>query len=197
MSLSQRLFSEAFRDMQRAMSVFEQPLFNQMGPMLGSRTSSNLRSYPATDMIEKPDAYELQAELPGFNKNNIKIELADSRTLVLSGTVQEQHQAGSPNYTSGTEQDAGKAEASTIDEGSNTTDENRVVAKKENENQITKHQQQHQYWVNERVSSSFSRAFQFPTPIKAEDIKAQFDNGVLKVIVPKSVQDQPKQINIE
>lgn len=203
MSLTNRLLSNAIRDMQHAMTAFEQPFFNNVGPLLGSRavgpTSQLLRSYPAADLIEKPDAYELQAELPGYDKNNIKIELADSRTLVLSGTVNEQKEVRSPSSTSGDQQ------AATVEEGGQqqdssaaTTDENRVVSQKENEGQVTTAaNNHHQYWINERVSSSFSRAFQFPAPINAEDIKAQFDNGILKVTIPKSTQDQPKQINIE
>ncbi len=41
-----------------------------------------------TDVIEKEGSYELQAELPGFNKEDIKIDLKDD-TLTISASHSE------------------------------------------------------------------------------------------------------------
>ncbi len=41
-----------------------------------------------TDVIEKDNAYELEAELPGFNKEDIKIDLKDD-TLTISASHNE------------------------------------------------------------------------------------------------------------
>ena len=41
-----------------------------------------------TDVIEKDNAYELQAELPGFNKEDIKIDLKND-TLTISASHSE------------------------------------------------------------------------------------------------------------
>ncbi|CAO3653964.1 unnamed protein product [Mucor hiemalis] len=191
MSLSQRLFSEAFRDMQRAMAVFEQPtLFNAaVTPSSFGSQAGNLFRYPATDLIEKPELYELQAELPGYDKNNIKIELPDSQTLILSGSVQEKHESRSPPTTEATQDTS--VEASTE---ASTTD-SQAVAKMEENTQVASFTPQ--YWVNERVSGSFKRSFKFPNPVKSDDIKASFENGILKVIVPKITETQSKQVTIE
>ncbi|KAI8637719.1 HSP20-like chaperone [Parasitella parasitica] len=182
MSLTQRLFTDAFHDMQRVMAALDQPLYNSARRSLPRSTASNgaggLFRYPATDMVETPESYELNAELPGYDKNNIKIELADSQTLVLSGSVDEQKEIKPP--TTNAEADA-EAEA---------TAESTSAKEDPGENSP-------QWWVKERVSGSFSRSFVFPTPINSENIKASFDNGVLKVVVPKTTQTQTKQISIE
>jgi HSP20 family protein len=41
-------------------------------------------SYPAVDVLEGKDSYVIRAELPGMNREDIKVEVKDG-TLVLSG----------------------------------------------------------------------------------------------------------------
>ncbi|KAI8371823.1 HSP20-like chaperone [Blakeslea trispora] len=181
MSLTQRFISDAFRDMQRAMAMLEQPLYNTARrSMLASPNgfTNQLMKYPATDMVEHPDSFELKAELPGFDKDKIKIELADSRTLVLSGEHKEEHSA-SPETSQ---------EANNEEKQLNTTQTEEKSLTQSNDRQ---------WWVKERVQSSFSRSFSFPTPINAENIKASFHDGVLEIIVPKNTEDQTKRITIQ
>ncbi len=45
--------------------------------------------------------------------------------------------------------------------------------------------------------SSFVRSFLLPTEVEAEKAKAQFENGVLTLTIPKSEVVKPKQIKIE
>jgi HSP20 family molecular chaperone IbpA len=197
MSLNQRLFSDAFRDMQRTMAVFDQPLVNTVRLLNNNRVpllngATNLLKYPATDMVETPESYELSSELPGYNKKDIKIELAnDNRTLVLSGSVNETKTLSTPT-----------TEAATVQSETPTTktqpQQDELVTKNEQDNQVAK-SNENQWWVKERVSGSFTRSFAFPTSINADSIKASFDNGVLKVIVPKTkeTKDEAKLIDIE
>ncbi|PHZ14205.1 HSP20-like chaperone [Rhizopus microsporus ATCC 52813] len=157
MALSQRFFSDVFRDMQRAFSLLEHPNFFDAArrSLVASNLNNNnnnwnsLLRYPATDMVETPESFELQAELPGYDKKDIQIELADSRTLGSSETA------------------------------------------------VSKETNTPQWWVNERVTGSFQRSFSFPVPIKADGIKANYENGVLKVTVPKSSEESKKLIEID
>ncbi|KAI8352468.1 HSP20-like chaperone, partial [Choanephora cucurbitarum] len=181
MSLTQRFISDAFRDMQRAMAMFEQPLYNTARrSMLASPhgLTNQLTRYPATDMVERSNSFELKVELPGFDKDKIKIELADSRTLVLTGEHKEEHST-SPEQTS--------RQTNTEEKQLDTTDTQEKALAQPNG----------QWWMKERVQSSFSRSFSFPTPINAENIKASFNNGVLEIVVPKTTEDQTKRIDIQ
>lgn len=182
MSLTQRLFTDAYHDMQRAMSALEQPLLNT-GRLLGSQ-SSNLLRYPATDIHETDDSYELQAELPGYDKKDIKIEVGDDgRTLVVSGNVEKVHEE--------------KPEVPKKDTKESPKKDSQELTKKSSDNQVAKHNKAPQWWVNERVVGSFTRSFSFPTTINSDNIKASYDNGVLKVVVPKTKENAPKTINID
>ncbi|KAG2229030.1 hypothetical protein INT48_009586 [Thamnidium elegans] len=189
MSLSTRIFSEAFRDMQRAMSALEHPALNSVAPLIGNRVGGALR-YPAADLKETPNAYELHADLPGFDKNNIKIEMPDSQTLILSGSVNESHSVEPPQQQTAEETTENK-DATEKKESNNESQ----VTTKDNSNQVGEYRPH--FWLKERVSSAFSRSFRFPSPVNPENIKASFKDGTLKVLVPKSSEEQPKQISIE
>lgn len=42
-----------------------------------------------------------------------------------------------------------------------------------------------QYYFSERMYGSFQRSFRLPRDVKSSDIKAVYDNGVLKLSIPK------------
>lgn len=168
MALSQRFFNEALREMNRAFAMLDQPLaataiHNQRPFFFGRR--------PPTDVHETKSGYELQAELPGFNKNDIEIEVPDSRTIVLRGTNASQR---SVTNQAGGEQQSGTQEVVEAGEAKEPAS----------------------WWANERVVGSFSRSFSFPVPINAEAIKATFKDGVLSINVPK-LEKQTTKVNIE
>lgn len=48
----------------------------------------------------------------------------------------------------------------------------------------------------ERVSGSFYRRFTLPDSVDADGIEAASDHGVLKVVIPKKAQVQPKKIRV-
>jgi len=52
-------------------------------------------------------------------------------------------------------------------------------------------------YISERVYGSFRRSFRLPSKVESGKIKAEFDNGVLKVILPKAEEAKPKQIDID
>ena len=54
----------------------------------------------------------------------------------------------------------------------------------------------HNWLLQERRSGSFQRSVSLGTPINADMASAQFENGVLTLILPKSEQARPKQIKL-
>ncbi|MCM8775727.1 MAG: Hsp20/alpha crystallin family protein [Candidatus Omnitrophica bacterium] len=53
------------------------------------------------------------------------------------------------------------------------------------------------YYYSERSYGAFARTFEFPAEIQADKAKANYKDGVLEVILPKSESSKPKQINVE
>jgi HSP20 family protein len=52
------------------------------------------------------------------------------------------------------------------------------------------------YYRKERTYGRFERAFTLPAEVKTDDIKAEYKDGVLKVIVPKPEVQKPRQITV-
>lgn len=52
------------------------------------------------------------------------------------------------------------------------------------------------YFRRERTNGRFERAFTLPADVNTEDIKAEYKEGVLKVIVPKPEAQKPRQITV-
>lgn len=50
-----------------------------------------------TDIVDKGDAYELNAELPGFSKEDINIDIKDN-SLVITARKDENHEESEDNY---------------------------------------------------------------------------------------------------
>ena len=98
----------------------------------------NGNSFMRTDVIEKDDCYQLEADLPGFNKEDIKIDLKND-LLTISASHSDNNEEKDNN---------GK------------------------------------YIRRERRTSSYQRSFRVHD-LKAEDIIAQYRNGVLTVNIPK------------
>ena len=48
----------------------------------------------------------------------------------------------------------------------------------------------------ERSYGFFTRSFSLPATVKADQIKAAYDNGVLRVELPKAEEVKPKEIPI-
>lgn len=104
-----------------------------------------------TDILDRGDHYELQAELPGFDKQDIKIDVSDGCL-----TITAQHNAQSEE-------------------------------KKEH------------FVRKERRYGSYSRSFDI-AGIKADQIKASYQHGVLSLKLPKENQkklENSRQIEIE
>lgn len=98
-----------------------------------------------TDVKEMDDSYELDIDLPGVKKEDVKAELKEGYLTI--------------NATHGSQNDEKDANG--------------------------------KYIRRERYYGTASRSFYVGDQIKQEDVKAKFENGILKLVIPK-VQKQPE-----
>lgn len=107
---------------------------------------------PAMDIVERPDALIVTAELPGLVAKDLDVSVDDG-VLTISGEKQEEKKEGT--------EDA-------------------------------------QYYLFERRYGSFRRAFTLPNAVDVDKISAEFDNGLLKVMLPKTenVKAKGKKISV-
>lgn len=101
------------------------------------------------DIKDTPEAVVVIAELPGFNKEDIKVNFNDNM-LSIKGERNREEKEESENYL-------------------------RV----------------------ERSYGSFSRSFSVDVPVKQDEIKARYQDGVLEITLPKQDEAAKKEFNVE
>jgi HSP20 family protein len=73
--------------------------------------------------------------------------------------------------------------------------ENNVLSLR-GDRRFTKETKEENYHRIERSYGSFSRAFSIPATVDEAKIRADYKDGVLKIVLPKKEQAKPKQIQI-
>lgn len=107
-----------------------------------------------TDIKELEDAFELDIDMPGCSKEDVKAQVVDGYLVVSASTNSENEEKD----------------------------------------------EQGKFIRRERYSGSMSRRYYVGDQIKQDDIKARFEDGILKLTIPKEEpkkDPEPKFITIE
>lgn len=134
-----------------------------------------------TDVKEDENAYELDIELPGFEKNEIDISLKNGY-LNVSAKKTEKMVSGEKPLN---EHKHEKAGCGCGDEKCECKDEHSEC---KDEHCECEHKKP---YIRKERSFYASRSYYVGDKIKEEDIKAKYQNGVLSLIVPK---EKPKEL---
>ena len=82
----------------------------------------------------------------------------------------------------------------TRDDVSVTLQDNYLTIKGEKKQETEK--KETNYFLSERVHGSFTRVIELPVAVDAAKIDARFKDGVLQVMLPKTEEAKPKQIEV-
>ena len=199
-------------------------LLDTADPFLQPRASS--RSFvPRFDVREINSAYELHGEFPGIKQEDIEIEFVDANTLVIRGKAERQSTQTSdkgksieqqPTVTetvaadTASEQSSSSYQKATVEEdyvdagaaaeGFEAPETKSPASVEGTPAPSTPARNNagpdYKYWVSERTVGQFERRFSFPGRVNQDAVKASLANGILSVIVPKSIREE-KRITIE
>ena len=122
----ENLFDDFFSD-------FVRPVRNAVRYSMPAATAMK------TDVKENENSYELDIDLPGYKKEDVKAELKDGYLTINAATKNEKDE----------KDDSGK------------------------------------YIRRERFYGSCSRSFYVGEAVSQEEIKAKFEDGILKISIPK------------
>ena len=137
-----------------------------------------------TDVKEDENGYELDIELPGFEKNEINVDLKNGYLTVSAKKAEKMESGEKPHHHEHKEEEKCECE-----------DDCKCGCKEEKPCECD-----HKKPYIRRERSFFaSRSYYVGDKIKEEDIKAKYQNGILNLYVPK---EKPKvltthKINIE
>ena len=74
---------------------------------------------------------------------------------------------------------------------------NMLTVRGERKSETEEKDENKQFHRLERYSGSFARSVSLPTSINEEETAAEFKDGVLKIVIPKSEESKPRKISIK
>ncbi|ORX79995.1 HSP20-like chaperone [Anaeromyces robustus] len=154
-------------------------LEKQISKVFNSDVFKSVDFSPKINLSEDEKNYYIHADLPGMNKDQVKMELSDDdRILTISG--ERETIIDNSNKDANANKEASKEE--TKKEEINKKEETKKEVKKENNKKYSK---------IECSYGKFSRSFTLPENANLENIQAKMDNGVLEVTINKK-EETPK-----
>ncbi len=137
---------EELRRMQERMSRLFEELPEALGPSLPA--APEMTQMPYVDVVDRENDVVVTADLPGVNKNDIKIN--------VRGDILE------------------------------------ISAERKTE----KEEKEKGYLRHERSYNRFYRSIRLPAPVEKDKAKANFNNGVLEITLPKSRKAEASEIPV-
>lgn len=162
---------------------------NQLSSSADTPRGGNRRAFtPNFDIHETDSAFVLEGELPGLDdKSKINIEFTNNNTLLVRGKIEKSIHKTLPGPESKTLEGSTPEAVDTNTEVQRADDSQKTVAKPA---------EGFKYWVSERSIGEFQRSFSFPGVVDIDAVKANLENGLLKIVVPKKEIIMGKKIEI-
>jgi HSP20 family protein len=136
---------------------------------------------PKINLSEDEKNYYIHADLPGLNKDQVKMELSeDNRLITISGERKTVIDHSNENET----------ETESIEKANDTKEESNEESEKKSEKK-SKNKNNKKYSRIECSYGKFSRSFSIPENADVNNIHAKLENGVLEVSISKI--EAPKQ----
>ncbi|CEJ90058.1 hypothetical protein VHEMI05866 [[Torrubiella] hemipterigena] len=133
--------------------------------------------YPTFDIGELPNSYKLSGELPGVQKQDVKIEFTGPRSIHIDGTTYASHTYDSSSSRS----DIGDHEAAQKRQDGSTVNQVESSITQSEPTTSLDHQGIAKFWSAEKGVGRFSRTFSFPTEIQKAGSRASLKDGILSI----------------
>lgn len=161
-------------------------ILERMGRQVEADLPVEMQRDVAVDVADHGDKYEVTMDVPGFEKEDIELTLAD-RTLRIEAKRHLEHEEYGETTGGETTGEESIGEETTGEDVPSGT----VRVGEQPRGGVT-------YIRKERRRESISRSVEFPDPVDEERVEASLSNGVLTVTLPKiSPEESARQIDID
>jgi HSP20 family protein len=162
-------------------------------------TFSGSKSFPSVNISEDDKNYCVDVVAPGFNKDDFKINVENDMLTISAEAKSEwsdNDEDDQQNYNEGNEKQQKEKTSQSANKTSQSGSKNESKSTSGNGNGHAEHNRQ--YSRREYSYSSFTRTFRLPENTNDDSISANYKNGILKLMIPKSKQEEKatKQITV-
>ena len=159
----------------------------------GGNPLASLSNY-GVDIREDADHIYVEADLPGFRKEDVDISLEHGMLTITAERQEEITQP--PPGQGGPQQQQGQAaqpgQAQQADQG-----QRRGGGRSQQQQQQTQQRQQDaSYLLRERRVQRFVRSFTLPPNVDESSVQARLENGVLRITLNKREESKAKRIEV-
>ena len=184
-------------------NVFDRdPFFARMGSILNNELAQFQVYSPRVQTYETTKDYRIEAEVPGFRKEDLTIEFPQNRVLRIvgkrrSGSVMEELQKAQGGDSGSAFADSVEAEATTESETAAAETIPAETQGKAIETRDPTGKQVVESGQSEEVT--FTEQWTLPEDIDLDGVQAKLDHGILNVFLPKKAPapEVERRINIE
>lgn len=173
--------------------VFERdPFFARMGSLLNAEIAKFQSYTPRVQIFEDPKAYRIEAEVPGFRKEELSIEFPKPHLIRIAG---KRHASGPvmaevekaqgdfiPHQSTDLIEARNKASTETTENVESTTADSEVA---DSESKAVKASEAEVVETEKSEEITFSDQWSLPEDVDIDAVKAKLDHGILEVILPK------------
>jgi HSP20 family molecular chaperone IbpA len=152
---------------------------------------ASLANY-GVDIREDADHVYIEADLPGFRKEEIDISLENGTLTITAEHTEEIEEPAPGNGGDGNRQGQ---QAQGQQQGQPAQQERRARGRGRGRQQ-DRASDEGTYLLRERVVRRFQRSFTLPPNVDESDVQARYDNGVLRITLNKLEESKPKHIQV-
>jgi HSP20 family protein len=152
------------------------------------------KSFPSVNISEDDKNYCVDVVAPGFNKDDFKINVENDMLTISAEAKSEWSDDNEGNEENNNEEN----EKQKKEKSSKSGNKNESKSGSNNGNGNGHSDHNRQYSRREYSYSSFTRTFRLPDNTNDDSITANYKNGILKLMIPKSKQEEKatKQISV-
>jgi len=175
-----------FDDLIRAMDVV-----NAVAPLSGALETQQM-SIPPVEVRETDLRYILCLDVPGMRKEDLEVEVNGNR-LVIRGERREEFETGSQQDRQ--MQDQQKSDRQAQDKQTQGQQKQQSRAMQTQSSRAL--QRGGQPFFSEITYGEFQRVFTLPENADTSSVGANYENGVLRIEVPKTAQSRPQKVVVQ
>jgi len=163
---------------------------------------ASLANY-GVDIREDADHVYIEADLPGFRKEDIDISL-ENGTLTITAEHTEEIEEPAPGGGGGDGNRQGQQaqgqqqgqQAQGQQQGQAAQPAQQAQRGRGRGRQQDRASDEGTYLLRERIVRRFQRSFTLPPNVDESDVQARYDNGVLRITLNKLEESKPKHIQV-